>query len=135
MVSFELFMLENVFVIVVSDLVEVIHVKLTNKWWEISVTKMYWEHLLLEFLDIDNDEIGSLLVPGDYILVNVVLNRNASYLEDLISLWYENGRSRAFLFSPSSPLIEFFELFWALRLSWGWFLFCEHFLFFDTILN
>ena len=47
---------------------------------------MYWEHLLLEFLDIDNDEIGSLLVPGDYILVNVVLNRNASYLEDLISL-------------------------------------------------
>jgi len=40
MISFELFMLKYAFVIVISYLVKIIHVQLTNKWREISMTKM-----------------------------------------------------------------------------------------------
>ena len=85
-ISLELFVLEYAFVIVISDFVKIIHVQLTNKRRKISMTKMDWKHLLFESLDIDNDKISSFFVPGDNILVNVVLNRNGNYLQDLVSL-------------------------------------------------
>jgi len=44
------------------------------------MTKMNWQHLFFEFLNINNDEIGSLFVPGDNVFVNVILNRKANYL-------------------------------------------------------
>ena len=50
------------------------------------MTKMDREHLFLEFFDVDYDKIGSLLVPGDDIFVDVVF-------EDLISLGDEDRRS------------------------------------------
>ncbi len=122
MVSFELLMFENVFVVVISDLVEIIHVQLPNKRWEVSVAKMYRKHLFLKFLDIDDDEIGPLLVPGDDILVDVVF-------QDLISFGDEDRRAWTLLFSPSGLLINFFEVLWGIQIPWGWFLFCEHFRF------
>jgi hypothetical protein len=47
---------------------------------------MYRKHLFLKFLDIDDDEIGPLLVPGDDILVDVVF-------QDLISFGDEDRRA------------------------------------------
>ena len=128
-------MLENVFVVVISNFVKIIHVELTDKWWKISMAEMDWKNLFFEFLDVDNDKIGSFLVPSDDVLVDVVLNRNGNYLQDLVSLWDENGRAWALLFSPPSPLIYFLQILQALHVSWGGFLFWEHFLFFDTILK
>lgn len=128
-------MLENVFVVVISNFVKIIHVELTDKWWKISMAEMDWKDLFFEFLDVDNDKIGSFLVPSDDVLVDVVLNRNGNYLQDLVSLWDENGGAWALLFSPPSPLIYFLQILQALHASWGGFLFWEHFLFFDTILK
>lgn len=54
------------------------------------MTEMGWQHLFFEFLDVDDDEIGSFFVPADDIFVNVVLNRNRSYFEDLVGLGDEN---------------------------------------------
>lgn len=73
MIFFELFVLKNVLVAVISDLVEVIHVELSNKGAEISVSEMYRKNLLLELLDIDNGKAVSFFVPGDDIFVFKVL--------------------------------------------------------------
>jgi hypothetical protein len=50
------------------------------------MAEMDWKNLFFEFLDVDNDKIGSFLVPSDDVLVDVVLNRNGNYLQDLVSL-------------------------------------------------
>jgi hypothetical protein len=50
------------------------------------VAKMDWEHLFLKFLDVNYDKIGSLLVPGDDIFVDVVF-------QDLISLGDKDRRA------------------------------------------
>ena len=50
------------------------------------MAKMYGKDLFLKFLDIDDDEIGSLLVPGDDILVDVVF-------QDLISFRDKDRRA------------------------------------------
>ena len=72
----ELLVFENVFIVIVSDFVKVIHVELSDKWWEISMSKVDRQNLFLKFLDIDNDEICALVVPRYHILIDIILNRN-----------------------------------------------------------
>lgn len=67
-------MLENVFVLLVSNLVEIIHVELANKRREISMSKVDRKDLLLETINIKDSEVGSLLIPDDDIRVEIVLN-------------------------------------------------------------
>lgn len=40
MISSEFFMLKNVLIIIVSDFVKIIHIELSNKWREISMSKV-----------------------------------------------------------------------------------------------
>lgn len=88
-------MLENVFVLLVSNLVEIIHVELANKRREISMSKVDRKDLLLETINIKDSEVGSLLIPDDDIRVEIVL-------EDFESLGDENGGACHFLATPSS---------------------------------
>lgn len=80
MIPSELFMFKNVFIIIVSDFVEVIHVQLSHKGRKISMPEMNRQNFLLELLNINDNEIGSFLVPRYDILIDIILNRNKYYL-------------------------------------------------------
>ena len=71
-------MFEDVLVLLVSDLVEVIHVKLSHEGAEVSVSEVDGEDLLLEAVDVDDGEVGSFLVPAGDVGVAVVLNAGRS---------------------------------------------------------
>lgn len=58
-------MLENVLVLLVSNFVEIIHVELPDEGGEVSVPEVDRKNLLLETIDIEDSEVGSLLVPDD----------------------------------------------------------------------
>ena len=58
-------MLENVLVLLVSDFVKVIHVELADEGGEVAVPEVDGEDFLLEAVDIEDGEVGSLLVPDD----------------------------------------------------------------------
>jgi hypothetical protein len=58
-------MLENVLVLLVSNFVEIIHVELPDEGGEVSVSEVDRKNLLLEAIDIEDGEVGSLLVPDD----------------------------------------------------------------------
>lgn len=77
-------MLENIFIVVITNFVKIIHVQLPDEGTEISVSEMYWQDFLFESLDIDDDKIRSVLVPSDYVFVLVVLNRK----EITSRIWY-----------------------------------------------
>ena len=57
-------MLENVLILLVSNLVEIIHVELPDKRREVSMSEVDWEDLLLKTVNIEDSEVGSFLVPG-----------------------------------------------------------------------
>ena len=73
-------MFENIFVLLISDLVEIVHVQLANKGRKIAVSKVNGEDFLLKFLNIDDNEVGSFLIPCDNVLVLIVLRKNKRYL-------------------------------------------------------
>ena len=58
-------MLENVLILLVSNLVEIIHVELPNERREVTVSKVDWEDLLFETVNIEDSEVSSFLIPGD----------------------------------------------------------------------
>lgn len=128
MISFELFMLENVFVIVISDFVEVIHIELSYKWTEISVSKMYRENFLFKSLYVNDNKICSFFVPRDDVFVLIVLSQISVYLKDLVGFRNEDWRARSFLFFPFDFLTWFSEFFGRLEF-FGSSLFAKHLLF------
>lgn len=74
--SAELFVLENIFVLLVANFVKVVHIELPHEGGEVAMAKIDGENLLLKLVDVDDDEIGAFLVPRHNILIVVVLNRN-----------------------------------------------------------
>lgn len=121
-------MFENVFIIVISDFVEVIHVELSDKWTEISVSKMYGQNFLFKSLYVNDNKICSFFVPRDDVLVLIVLSRIKVYLEYLEGFWDEDGRARGFLFFEFDFLTWFSEFFGRLEFFRGP-LFAKHLLF------
>lgn len=121
-------MFENVFVIVISDFVEVIHIELSDKWTEISVSKMYGENFLFKPLYVDDNKISSFFVPRDDFLVLIVLSRIKVYLKYLEGFWDEDRGARGFLFFEFDFLTWFSEFFGRLEF-FGGLLFAKHLLF------
>ena len=56
-------MLKNVFILLVSDFVEIIHVELSDKRREISMSKVDRKYFLFKTINVQDGEVGSLLVP------------------------------------------------------------------------
>lgn len=56
-------MFKDVFIELIADLVEIIHVELTNKRREVTMPKICWQNLLLEPFNIKDGKISSFLVP------------------------------------------------------------------------
>ena len=69
-------MLKNVLVGIVSDFMEIVHIELPHKWWEIAMAEEEGEHLLLELVNFTDDESGAVWIPANDILVLLILNRN-----------------------------------------------------------
>lgn len=71
-------MLEDVLVLFVADLMEVIHVELSNKGAEVAVPKVDGQDLLLEALDVEDGKVGAVLVPGSDGAVGIILSHGGS---------------------------------------------------------
>jgi len=52
-------MAENTFGVISSTFVKTIHVELSDKGVHFTVSKVFWQHNLLEFVDILNDEFSA----------------------------------------------------------------------------
>jgi hypothetical protein len=63
----KLLMLENVFILLISDLVEIIHVQLSDKRREIAMSEVNRQDFLLKFLNVDYNKVSALLIPCDNI--------------------------------------------------------------------
>lgn len=57
MVFFKLFVFENVLIVVISNFVKIIHIKLSNEGTEIPMTKVNWQYILLKSLHITDNEV------------------------------------------------------------------------------
>ena len=57
-------MLKDVLVLFIPDLVEIIHVELPDEGREVAMPKVDGKDLLLEAVNVEDGEVGSLLVPG-----------------------------------------------------------------------
>ncbi len=68
-------MLENVFILLIANFVEVIHVELANKGREITMPKVNRKNLLLKPVHIQDGEVGALFIPRDDAGVLIALNR------------------------------------------------------------
>ena len=64
-IATELPMLKNVLILLIPDFVEIIHVELSNKGREISVSKVDGKDLFLEAINIKDSEVSSFLIPCD----------------------------------------------------------------------
>jgi len=62
-IPLEFLMLENALIELVSDFVEIVHVELPHEWWKVPVPKVDGQNLLLKFLYVLDDEVGTLIVP------------------------------------------------------------------------
>jgi hypothetical protein len=58
-------MLKDVFILLISNFVEVIHVELPYKRREVSMSKVSWQNLLLEALNIQNRKMSALFIPSN----------------------------------------------------------------------
>ena len=67
-------MLKDVLVLFIPDLVEIIHVELPDEGREVAMPKVDGKDLLLEAVNVEDGEVGSLLVPGDNLQEAIVLN-------------------------------------------------------------
>jgi hypothetical protein len=74
-VSSELFMFENVFILLVSDFMEIIHVELPDKGGEISMSEVNWENDLLKLFNVSDNKVCSLIIPRYDIFELAILNR------------------------------------------------------------
>lgn len=75
--------------ILYSELVETIHVKLSHKWWEIGVFIVFWQYLLTEFGDVEDNEGCFIIPPPDYLTVRLIF-------KDVVQFIDENGCFFAF---------------------------------------
>lgn len=76
----KLLMLEYVEIGLVAYLVEIIHIKLPNKWWEIAMAKIDGKHFLLKLVNVLDNKGRSVMVPLNDVLVLLILNRKSMYL-------------------------------------------------------
>ena len=60
-------MLKNVLILFISDFMEIIHVQLSDKGREVTVSEVDRKDLLLKAINIKNCEVGPLLVPDHYL--------------------------------------------------------------------
>jgi hypothetical protein len=67
-------MLKNVSVLFITDLMEIIHIKLSHKGRKISVTEINGKYLLLKSFNIIDNKVSSFLIPTDNLDIDVVLN-------------------------------------------------------------
>ena len=68
-------MLENVLVLLISNLVEIIHVELSDEGGEITMPEVDGQDFFLKAINIKDGKVCSFFIPDDDHLVAVVLNR------------------------------------------------------------
>lgn len=109
----ELFVLKNALVILVSYFVKIIHVELAHKRREVAMTEVYWQNFLLEPVDVQNCEIGTLFVPSCDIMVVRILSGwvSTSRISKVLEMNMEGPadlslRKRFFLVSPLASLMQ-----------------------------
>jgi len=79
-------MLENVFILLISDFVKIIHIELSHEGREISMSKVNRQNNLLKLFNISDNKVCSLFIPRYDFLELAILNRKYDYLKNLISL-------------------------------------------------
>lgn len=67
-------MLKDILILFIANLMEVIHVELSDKGAEVAVAEVDREDFLLEAVNVKDGEVGSVFVPGGYGGVGLILN-------------------------------------------------------------
>ena len=76
----ELLMLKDILVCLIADFMEIVHIELPDKWWEVSMAEENRQDLLFEFFDVVDDESEAIGVPANDFLILLILNRNLENL-------------------------------------------------------
>jgi hypothetical protein len=71
----ELFVLKNVFILLVSDFMKIIHIKLSYEGGKISMSEVNGENNLLKLFNISNNKVCSFIIPRYDIFELAILNR------------------------------------------------------------
>jgi hypothetical protein len=73
--SSELFMLKNVFILLISNFMKIVHIELSYERGKISMPEVNWENHLLKMFNISNNKVCSFIIPRYDIFELAILNR------------------------------------------------------------
>jgi hypothetical protein len=80
MVSAEFLMLENVKIGLIAYFVKIVHVELSDEWWEIAMSEINWKYFFFKLFNIFYNKRCAIEIPLDYIVIFIILNRKIMYL-------------------------------------------------------
>ena len=80
MMPTKLLVLEYVEISFIPYLMKIIHIELPNKRWKVAMSKIDGKDFLLKFLHILNDKRCPIMIPFNFALIFLILNRNMLYL-------------------------------------------------------
>ncbi len=67
-------MFKDIFILLVAYFVEIVHVELPDKGWEISMSEVDWKNLLFKAFNVEDSEVCAFFVPKYDVSVGIVLN-------------------------------------------------------------